>query len=358
MTKNDIFGRCSLVDGSVLGAVGITDFDERVYRLLLRMPGRRTGDLAAGLGVGPARVRPALARLVEGGLLRRTGPGRYEAVPPEAAIKWLVDRRRLETEARLAEVRTVVSDFEQLYHSGRMAAAPNGVVEILAGQEAVKRVMTELQRTVSVEVLGFDRPPYLGRPDDSQDTNQSELDGTRNLLARGVDIRVVYCPESLDRPGRLETLVRLAEEGERSRFVAHLPFKLRIVDRKAGLFPLVDGVYDNIALLHPSRLLDALVELFDFYWERGRPLAGLPGAGMPDTGLARTRLPDAAKERPAEEDLLVLRLLNAGLKDEAIGRHLGVSARTATRKIAVMVERLGVTTRFQAGAEAAARGWL
>lgn len=54
----------------------------------------------------------------------------------------------------------------------------------------------------------------------------------------------------------------------------------------------------------------------------------------------------------------MLRLLNSGLKDEAIGRHLGVSTRTATRKIAAVVERLGVTTRFQAGVEAAARSWL
>ncbi|TMR12080.1 GntR family transcriptional regulator [Nonomuraea zeae] len=327
----------------MLGAVGITGFDERAYRMLLRRPGLSTAELAAALGVGPARVRPALARLADAGLLRRIGPGRYEVVPPEAAIEWLVDRRRLESEARLTAIRTVVPDFAQLYRSGRMAAAPAGVVEVLAGEEAVKRVITESQRTASVELLGFDRPPYVGRPDDSHDTNESELEGTRRLLARGVDIRVVYCPESLDRPGRLETLIRLAEEGERSRFVAHLPFKLRIVDRKLGLFPLVDGIYDNIALLHPSRLLDALVELFDVYWERGRPLAGLP---------------QAAKERPDEDDVLVLRLLNAGLKDEAIGRHLGVSARTATRKIAAVVERLGVTTRFQAGAEAAARGWL
>ncbi|MET9066527.1 helix-turn-helix domain-containing protein [Streptosporangium sandarakinum] len=330
-------------DRSVLGAVGVTDFDERVYRLLLRRPGRRTGEMAAELGVGPARVRSALARLADAGLLRRGGPGRYEAVPPEAAIEWLVDRRRLETEARLAEVRTIVSDFTQLYHSGRMESGPAGVVEVLAGEEAVKRVVTELQRTVGTELLGFDRPPYVGRPDDSTDTNESELATTRSLLTRGVDIRVVYCADSLYRPGRLETLVRLAEEGERSRFVEHLPFKLRIADRRVGLFPLVDGVYDNIALLHPSRLLDALVELFEVYWERGRPLTGLP---------------QTADEQPPEEDLLVLRLLNAGLKDEAIGRHLGVSARTATRKIAAVVERLGVTTRFQAGAAAAARGWL
>ncbi|MGV9771623.1 helix-turn-helix domain-containing protein [Streptosporangium sp. NPDC003464] len=327
----------------VLGGVGVAEFDEQVYRLLLRQPGRRTAELAAALGVTSSRVRLALRRLTEVGLLRRTGPGDYEPVPPEAALGWLVDRRRLEAEAGLARVRTMAGAFAQLYHSGRMWAEPAGVVEILSGEDAVKRQMTELARSVTTELLCFDSPPYLGRPDFSQDTNESELEDTRELLARGVDIRVVYCPGSLVRPGRMETLLRLAGEGERSRFLPRLPFKLRIADRRVGLLPLVDGVYDNIALLHPSRLLDALIELFDVYWERGQPLTG-------DS--------PPVDDRPAEEDLLVLRLLNSGLKDGAIGRHLGVSTRTATRKIAAVVERLGVTTRFQAGVEATVRGWL
>ncbi|WP_433218393.1 helix-turn-helix domain-containing protein [Microtetraspora malaysiensis] len=330
-------------DQPVLGAVGIGDFDEQVYRFLLRHPDRTVTDLADSLRVSTARIRNTLARLAELGLLRRTRPGRYEPVAPEAALGWLIDRRRLEAEAGLAEVRTTVADFAQLYQSGRLRADPAGLVEILSGEDAVKRQMTEVNRAVTSEMLALDRPPYIGRPDDSADTNESEIASTRELIARGVDIRVVYCPESLERPGRFETLLRLAEEGERSRFLSSLPFKLRIADRRVALIPLVDGVYDNVALIRPSGLLNALIELFDAYWERGQPLTGAP----PPVG-----------GRPDEEDLLVLRMLNAGLKDETIARQLGVSARTATRRIAAVVERLGATTRFQAGVEASARGWL
>ncbi|WP_228638059.1 helix-turn-helix domain-containing protein [Microtetraspora sp. AC03309] len=330
-------------DQPVLGAVGIGDFDEQIYRSLLRHPDRTVTDLAGSLRVSAARVRHALARLAELGLLRRIRPGRYEPVAPEAALGWLINRRRLEAEAGLAEIRTTVADFAQLYQSGRLRADPAGLVEILSGEDAVKRQMTETNRSVTSEVLALDRPPYIGWPDNSVDSNESEVAGTRELIARGVDIRVVYCPESLRRPGRFETLLRLAEEGERSRFLPSLPFKLRIVDRRVALMPLVDGVYDNVALIRPSGLLDALIELFDAYWERGRPLTG-------------TRPP--VGDRPDEEDLLVLQMLKAGLKDETIARQLGVSARTATRRIAAVVERLGATTRFQAGAEASARGWI
>jgi DNA-binding NarL/FixJ family response regulator len=41
-----------------------------------------------------------------------------------------------------------------------------------------------------------------------------------------------------------------------------------------------------------------------------------------------------------------------------IARQLRLSRRTVTRRIAALLDRLGATTRFQAGVQAATRGWL
>ena len=54
----------------------------------------------------------------------------------------------------------------------------------------------------------------------------------------------------------------------------------------------------------------------------------------------------------------ILRLMAAGLTDEAIAGRLGISARSARRHIAAIMDALGAVSRFQAGAEAARRGWL
>jgi DNA-binding NarL/FixJ family response regulator len=51
-------------------------------------------------------------------------------------------------------------------------------------------------------------------------------------------------------------------------------------------------------------------------------------------------------------------MLQAGYKDQAIARQLGMSARTVTRRIAAIASRLGLDTRFQLGTEAAKRGWI
>jgi DNA-binding NarL/FixJ family response regulator len=122
-----------------------------------------------------------------------------------------------------------------------------------------------------------------------------------------------------------------------------LPFKLRIMDRWVALLPLIPERYDSIAVVHPSGLLDALLELFHAYWERAQPMI----ATVPET-----------PEQPSMEDLVLLRMLQAGYKDQVIARQLGTSARTVTRRVATIASRLGVETRFQVGAEAARRGWI
>jgi DNA-binding NarL/FixJ family response regulator len=48
-------------------------------------------------------------------------------------------------------------------------------------------------------------------------------------------------------------------------------------------------------------------------------------------------------------------LLIAGLTDTASARHLGVSLRTVQRRVAALLDELGVQTRFQAGAKLAFR---
>ncbi len=55
------------------------------------------------------------------------------------------------------------------------------------------------------------------------------------------------------------------------------------------------------------------------------------------------------------ETRLLTSLLLSGLSDQAIARELGVSPRTAQRKLAAMLQDLGAHTRFQAGVQAAMR---
>jgi DNA-binding NarL/FixJ family response regulator len=54
----------------------------------------------------------------------------------------------------------------------------------------------------------------------------------------------------------------------------------------------------------------------------------------------------------------LIALLAAGMTDAAIARSLSWSMRTTQRRMRQLMDDLGVSTRFQAGAAARDRGWL
>jgi DNA-binding CsgD family transcriptional regulator len=276
--------------------------------------------------------------LAELGLLRQERHGQYRPVSPRTALSALVAKRRAETEAEFAAVADVVDDLASEYRASRLQRDPTELVEVITGEEAVTLRVAELTQAIRTHFWVLDRPPYLGPY-----SNELEEDFTAGLLSRGVDIRSVYSPEALEQPGRFATVTRLAELGEQARLLPALPFRLRIMDRRVALVALSQGRYDRIVVVHRSGLLDAILELFDAYWQRAQPLVSTPS----DTS-----------DRPSAEELLLLKMLQAGYKDQAIARQLGTSPRTVTRRVAAIASRLGLETRFQVGAEAARRNWI
>jgi DNA-binding NarL/FixJ family response regulator len=68
---------------------------------------------------------------------------------------------------------------------------------------------------------------------------------------------------------------------------------------------------------------------------------------MPLAGYRRARPPALD-----DQGLQILRMLGAGLKDEAAARSLGLSLRTYRRRVAELMASLGAESRFQAGLRA------
>lgn len=66
----------------------------------------------------------------------------------------------------------------------------------------------------------------------------------------------------------------------------------------------------------------------------------------------------ATPDRPTPDERSLLERMATGSTDEAIARRLGLSDRQVRRRIARLLQRLGASSRFAAGAEAVRRGWL
>ncbi|MFC8600413.1 LuxR C-terminal-related transcriptional regulator [Isoptericola sp. NPDC057191] len=337
-------------DPSVLSLLGLDGDMLRVYRAALRTGATSSGELAALAGIDVDGAERGLARLAADGFLTAFG-----AVAPRAALRSVVTRRMAELAAREAELRTVDAMVDGLADGlwPSDARLPVSDASLVVGTPEIARLTTHLVMSARREVLVLDTPPYVqlgaGRPGDaSTHFSVGADDDVDQALARGVVSRRIVSQEGLDVPGRAEGILELGGAGMSVRVRATLPTKLLVVDRETALLPpsASADATTTALVLRGGLLAHVLVPLFEALWDDAVPIAG-PGDD--------DRHPDGALTAEERE---LLTMLAAGLKDEAVARQLDVHVATARRRITALLTRLGATSRFQAGVQAARRGWL
>lgn len=331
----------SLSGSDPLQALGISRVEESVYRLLLRSPGSSMSEIIQRLGIGRHSVRGAISGLEHHGLVSQSPsrPPRFFPVAPDVGMEALILRRQ----ADLEQARTLAERLMTDFHDGRRAQPP-GLIEIVSGAEAVHHRFEHLQRGAKHLVQVLDTPPYAGP---GGTPNKVELEA----LARGVEYRGIYDKAALEAaPGTIDAIARYVAAGEQARFLTALPFKLATFDREFGCVPLTVSQPDiaQFMVVRPCSLLDALLYIFDTLWEHATPITFGP-EGLAEHGHS---------EKISAPDRRLLNLLATGMTDQAIARHLGMSYRTARRRITALMAALGAESRFQAGVQASRNGWL
>lgn len=312
-----------------LAIVGVPATEEQVYRALLSSPGATSAELAAHTEVDLSRVHQAVTKLERSGLLSRIpdAPPRYVPAPPDVAVGALITQRQDVLEKARLAAEGMVAEF----HRGTRYEHTSQVLEVITGRDAIAQRSAQLVRGAEHEVMLFDKPPYIGPQD-----NPDEV----AVLARRVRWRAVYSSQSLAEPGQPTTIRRFGEAGEEARVSHRVPAKLLITDHRLALLPLTidePRPEETAILVHPSSMLTMLMMYFETVWDKAVPFARHL--------LGEPSRPEA--DDPNDRDLLSL--LSAGVKDEAIARQLGVSLRTARRRISRIMADHGVTTRFQLG---------
>ncbi|MEU9783174.1 helix-turn-helix transcriptional regulator [Streptomyces phaeochromogenes] len=314
-------------------AVGVSVFDELVYQAILNQPDAGAAGWALLTGGPPARVRESCNRLLTLGLLQPPDSmGGLRAVDPRVGIRALIRRRETESELLAA----TAEEMATAYEAGLLREEPARLVEVVSGEGANAARLEELYARAEHEVCLFDTPPYLA-------PRTPQLDLQADLLSRGVVYRAVYAATALEDPDVLTHAWKMVELGEQARVLPSVPVKMLLVDGRRAMLPLTaseTGGYCAVVVRH-SAVTEALQKLFDLAWQQATPLGQTAANG----------------ELPEGERVLI-RLLAAGMKDEAVARHLGVSLRTLRRRVSELQERLGAASRFQLGVRAAQRGWV
>ena len=321
---------------SVLSALGIGEEDERRYQQVLPMSGSPASQVASALGVAVDALPDALAGLVDPGIVVLTD-GRVDVLRTPEVITAAVSRAAASaarTRKRLEDLALAVP-FMVAESSGPRRedvddlGPIDGVVSTGGNPLAL---LTALIESSKGDLL------FL-RPDTWQEQREAAMAKVvGRAVASGRRSRAVYPLRVLHEAQ--DMLKSRVEEGEEVRLIDDLPTRLFVITGTHVIVPEPLGFADEPRLLvRQGAIVEALTLLFELYWQRAVPVSELSGAR-------------------SEERTFLVRQLASGAKDEQIARTMGLSLRTVRRRVAELMIELGVDTRFQAGAEAAKRGWL
>ncbi|WP_395659267.1 helix-turn-helix domain-containing protein [Nocardioides sp.] len=321
---------------TVLTALGFSPALVRTYEAVLRQSGQRLGWAAAAVSRTPEELLADLEPLVERGIVRV-----------------VYDRIHVETPSQ-ALARLIVAQSEAASRShAELAALAKAVPMLVAGTARPREdEVTDVAPIDGEITTGGDPALLIGalirqsmgdlvwlRPDQWRIRREDAmLQVIRDLVAEGRRSRAIYPMRVLQEAP--EVVRNRAAAGEQVRLLPEVPTRMFIIGTSHAVLPEPLGFIDEPrSLVRQQGLVEALVLLFEQLWDRADPL---PGVEQSQPDLRRA----------------LVRQLAAGAHDEQIARQLGISLRTVRRRVADLMTDLGADSRFQAGVEAARRGWV
>ncbi|MGL5861033.1 MAG: hypothetical protein ACRCY9_07255 [Phycicoccus sp.] len=232
-------------------------------------------------------------------------------------------------EARIDDRRRELGEIKDVL--ARLTNASLGAVEPISEPlgtsltpSVVSQLLTESTGFVRCLVLTIGQGPMF---------EEGTARATRERIRRGHPQRAIYPASALSIPRGASWMTTWAGVGEEQRLVPHTETEFVVFgDAAVVAFAGWDDPDGGYAVIRDPLVIRLYTAYFDIAWTQAIPVPAVSGGDPP-----------------------LVELLELGMKDEAIARHLGVSLRTVRRRVATLMAANGVSTRFQLGS-ALARG--
>jgi hypothetical protein len=243
----------------------------------------------------------------------------------------ILDRGEEQLDARRAELAEVRYALFELSAEGVAPGSrrDGGAFEPLTAERAAPVLRYLLEQTTEISrVCTMSVNVGAGVEQENYRLNQDLLTAGRFRQ------RTIYPMDIMDSEDGRAWVHSFAGVGEEQRLSLAPPSEFTIFDQHALVAVAEWGnVHGDYVVVRDPMLIAAFTQLFDRAFERG--------------------LPVVHDEDQDDEDVRLVKLLGLGLKDESIARYLGCSLRTVRRRVAALMARHGVQTRFQLGLAAA-----
>jgi DNA-binding CsgD family transcriptional regulator len=322
---------------SVLTALGFTAELDQTYQRLRAQTGRELARVAASMLRTPEELLEELAPLIDAGAVRLVGTT-IEVVAPVEVLRMALAAQSSEVERThrgldgITAAMGLLSAEESRRAPGELATSQPLEGEVATGGDIFGLVRSLVLRG-SGDLLWL-RPDQWSSPREDR-----RIALIAEAIGQGRRSRVIYPVRALHAASR-ELLGRV-EVGEEIRVLPDLPTRLLVIGDSHAVLPEPLGLADSpLSVTRQRGIVEAMTHWFELLWDR---------AVVPDLDRGEPLL-DLRR--------FLLEQLGAGAHDEQIARKLGISLRTVRRRVSALMTELGADSRFQAGVEAARRGWI
>jgi DNA-binding NarL/FixJ family response regulator len=295
-----------------------------------------TGLVAALTGWGMAHIQPHSP--VEPAWLRPASP--------DLALQGVLaghQNQMARDQEQLLDGHRRLADAQARFGIGMNGRFPAHLVSVVSDRAEISELSAALMNTarkdwMSLESLVTEMPL-------TDEFAQPPL----SAFAGRVRCRSIYAMSAMDDPVARRIIEVCAEGGEQARLLPEVPMKMKLADHTTAMLPLTPAGTAGALVVRAPVIIAALRDYFELLWDRATPL-----------GPSRVRRPESRAQgsglTPTQQT--VLRLMAEGHHDDAIASRAGISTTSVRRHIKAIMDKLGVNSRFAAGAAAQRRGWI
>jgi DNA-binding CsgD family transcriptional regulator len=225
---------------------------------------------------------------------------------------------------------------ERAMFKHRRRSAGDSIVELSPDEATIRATVSRMLATAREDLYWIAPMRRL------QTALGGALPKLGGLAIRGIQVRLLCSEDNLLCPEGMRFLDTAWTHGIQVRVADSPLHELVLADERMALVRWDVGETGEQAIAAQGHaILRALYAVFTWVWDSAVPAVDYRRLG--------TRAQDGLTQQ-------ILVLLNAGYKDDAAARHLGLSVRTYRRHVAELMRDLGAASRFQAGARAAELG--
>ncbi|MDJ0344814.1 LuxR C-terminal-related transcriptional regulator [Streptomyces sp. H10-C2] len=317
-----------------------------LYQSLRERGSSAPGEIAAHLGLSLTDAARWWQKLQELGLVRSAQTaGDVDPVDPDTAALGLFELQRVRMLAQseeLDQLRQTADTLIQVFRPVVVRESVEVQVEVLRDQRRRRRYLNSLNDDVMTQTCSMHPGPLPAAT-----VLAASLEEDARMVQRGLRVGAIYGQSVATAPWHRRYLADLVALGAEVRLVPQVPFDLLIFDSHTAMLPSDPTEPSRTILaIRGAQLLPSYVALFEDVWLRSVPLTAAGDEAV------------NALDSLADQQRTVMRLLGHGHTDELIGKRLGNAARTVGRIVALVMQEMKATSRFQAGMLAASSGLM